>query len=145
MTADKRGWRLALVPDALVNPPARLRGLLPDVLGVLEAAGYGLLQLPPPGAHRLLLTIIAEQVVEYLHHGYAVAALGVQGEVAQGLHWRSLAALLKQHGVAPPPRYVLRLKADVSAEARRLADFLTGYDLPLEEQVRWRQPAQGEL
>ena len=142
--ADARGWRVALVPDALVNPTARQRALLPDVLAVLEATGYGLLQMPPPGAARLLLEVIAEQVAEYAHHGYAVVALGVQGEGTRGLHWRTLAALLKQHGVALPPRHVIRQKGDAPAEARRLADFLKGYDLSPEEQRRGRQRTQEE-
>jgi len=47
VNVDARGWRMALVPDALINPPERARTALPDVLGVLEASGYGVLQLPP--------------------------------------------------------------------------------------------------
>jgi hypothetical protein len=144
VTADARGWRVALVADALINAPSRQPAMLPDVLAVLEASGYGLLQLPPPGGHRLLLAVIADQVAEYAHHGYAVVALGIQGEIVRGLHWRALAALLQRHGVAPPPRHAIRPKAAASAEARRLADFLTEYDLPPEEQRRWRQPRQEE-
>jgi len=58
MTGDSRGWRVALVPETLINPPHRARAALPDVLGVLEASGYGVLQLPPPGEHRLLLAAL---------------------------------------------------------------------------------------
>ena len=119
MTADARGWRVALVADALITAPSRHAAILPDVLAVLEASGYGLLQLPPPGGHRLLLAVIAEQVAEYAHHGYAVVALGIQGEVAGGLHWRALVALLQQHAVASPPRHVIRPQAAAAAEARR--------------------------
>lgn len=144
MSADARGWRVALLPDALINPPERLHALLPDALAVLEAAGYGLLQLPAPGTQRLLLAVIAEQVAEYAHHGYAVAALGVRGEAGQGLHWRPLAALLRRHGVALPPRHIIRVQEDTVAEARRLAEFLAGYDLPPEEQRRWRPGVRGE-
>jgi hypothetical protein len=144
VTADARGWRVAVVPDALINPPGRLLTLLPDALAVLEVAGYGLLQLPPPGAQRLLLAVIADQVAEYAHHGYAVVALGIRGETGQGLHWRALAARLRQHGVALPPRHVIRVQQDTSAEARRLADFLAGYDLPREEQRRWRARIEEE-
>ena len=138
MTADARGWRVALLPDALMNAPARQPETLPDVLAVLEASGYGLLQLPPAGGNRLLLAVITDQVAEYAHPGYAVVAIGVQGEVARGLHWRSLVALLEPHGVQPPPRHVIRPRAGAQAEARRLADFLKEYDLPAEEQRRWR-------
>jgi hypothetical protein len=138
VTADARGWRVALVADALMDATSQ-PVTLPDVLAVLDASGYGLLQLPPPGGHRLLLAVVAEQVAEYAHHGYAVVALGIQGEVARGLHWRPLVRLLQQHGVAPPPRHAIRPRAAVTTEARRLADFLTEYDLPPEEQRRWRQ------
>src|SRR5580692_2778703 len=98
MNGDVRGWRMALVPDALVNP--RERAALPDALGVLTACGYGVLQLPPSDEHRLLLAVIADQVAEYAHHGYAVVAIGVRGEAGEGLHWRPLSALLRRRDVA---------------------------------------------
>lgn len=138
MNADARGWRVALVPDILINPdsPAGVPRL--DVLGTLEAAGYGLLQLPPPGEHGLLLAVIADQVAEYSHHGYAVVAIKAQGEAGDGLHWRRLAPLLRHRGVAMPPRHLIRLEGDLSFETQRLAAFLTGYDIPADEQRRWR-------
>jgi hypothetical protein len=138
VTGDARGWRIALVPDTLINPPDRAGATLPDVLGVLEASGYGVLQLPPPGEHSLLLAVIADQVAEYAHHGYAVVAIGVRGESVDGLHWRRLAPLLRHRGAALPPRHLLRADADAAVEEQRLATFLAGYDLPLEEQRRWR-------
>jgi hypothetical protein len=138
VNTDVRGWRMALVPDALINPLAAARAALPDVLAVLESVGYGVLQLPPPGGHGLLLAVIADQVAEYAHHGYAVAAVGVRGQPGDGLHWRRLAPLLRHRGVGLPPRYVVRPGADVAAEGARLAEFLAGYDLPLDEQRRWR-------
>ena len=138
MSEDARSWRMALVPDALINPPQRTRAALPDVFGVLEASGYGLLQLPPPGRHGPLLAVIADQVAEYAHHGYAVVAIGVQGEARDGLHWRRLSSLLRHRGVAPPPRHLINSGADSSIEKQRLAAFLAGYDLPAEEQRRWR-------
>jgi hypothetical protein len=141
VSADARGWRVALLPDALINPRDPACHALPDVLAVLERAGYGLLQLPPPG-HRLLLAVIADQVAEYAHHGYAVVALGLQGEAGEGLHWRPLSALLRRRGVALPPRHLIRAQRDPAAEAQRLADFLTGYDLPPEERRRWRTSPQ---
>src|SRR5207302_7293576 len=107
MSGDARGWRMALVPDALINPTEQARTALPDVLGVLEASGYGVLQLPPKGGHGLLLAVIADQVAEYAHHGYAVVAVGVRGEPGEGLHWRRLAPLLRHRGVALPPRQLL--------------------------------------
>jgi hypothetical protein len=135
---DARGWRMALVPDTLINPPGRAGRALPDVLGVLEASGYGVLQLPPAGEHSLLLAVIADQVAEYAHHGYAVVAVGVPGETGDGLHWRRLAPLLRHRGVALPPRHLIRPDVDAAAEGQRLAAFLAGYDLPVEEQRRWR-------
>jgi hypothetical protein len=138
VNGDARGWRMALVPDTLINPRDPARAALPDALSVLEASGYGVLQLPPPGEHGLLLAVIADQVAEYAHHGYAVVAIGVRGEPGGGLHWRRLAPLLRHRGVAPPPRYLIRPDVDAAAEVQRFAVFLSGYDLPLEEQRRWR-------
>jgi hypothetical protein len=138
MSGDARGWRMALVPDALINPPARAAAPLPDVLRILEANRYGVLQLPPVGEHSLLLAVIADQVAEYSHHGYAVVAIGVHGIPGNGLHWRRLAPLLRHRGVALPPRHLVRSEIDAAAAGQRLAAFLAGYDLPLEEQRRWR-------
>jgi hypothetical protein len=138
VTHDARGWRVALVPDTLINGPDPAPAALPDVLSVLEASGYGVLQLPPPGSHRLLLAVIADQVAEYAHHGYAVVAVGVRGETGDGLHWRRFAPLLRRRGVVLPPRHIVRPDLDAAAERQRLATFLLGYDLPAEERRRWR-------
>ena len=138
MNGDARGWRIALVPDALINPPARPGGALPDVLRVLEASGYGVLQLPPPGEHGALLAVIGDQIAEYAHHGYAVVAIGVRGDPADGLHWRRLAPLLRHRRVSLPPRHLIRADVDAATEEQRLATFLAGYDLPIEEQRHWR-------
>jgi hypothetical protein len=138
VNADARGWRVALLPDALVNPLSPGGAARVDVMGALEVAGYGLLQLPPLGGHGLLLAVIADQVAEYSHHGYAVVAIGVRGTGGDGLHWRRLAPLLKHRAVALPPRHVIRPTADAASEGQRLTAFLAGYDLPAEEQRRWR-------
>jgi hypothetical protein len=135
MNPDVRGWRIALTPDSLMNPSLTT---LPDVLSVLESSGYGALQLPGPGDHSLLLAVIADQVEEYSHHGYAVVAIGLQGEPGQGLHWRRLAPLLRHRGVALPPRHIIRADVDTVAETHRLASWLHNYDLPVEEQRHWR-------
>lgn len=129
---------MALLPDALVNPAPKDRAALPDVLAMLETNGYGLLQLPPAGEHRLLLAVIADQVAEYAHHGYAVVAVGLSGEPGNGLHWRRLAPLLRHRGAALPPRHIIRAGVDVSSQGQTLSAFLTGYDLPEVEQHRWR-------
>jgi hypothetical protein len=137
MSPDARGWRMALLPDALVNPPAPAASL-PDVLPILQAQRYGVLQLPPPGNHAPLLAVIADQVAEYSHHGYAVVAIGLQGLPGGGLHWRRLASLLGQRAVVLPPRHLIKASAAAAAEAQRLGAFLAAYDVPIEEQRRWR-------
>ena len=138
MTSDARGWRIALVPDALLNAADRAGAALPDVLRTLEASGYGVLQLPPPGGHALLLAVIADQVAEFAHHGYAIVAIGVHGEPSGGLHWRRLAPLLRHRGVRLPPRLLMRPEVGAATETERLLAFLSGHDLPAEEQRRWR-------
>ena len=137
MSRDERGWRIALVPDVLINPPAALRTRLPDVLRTLEANGYGVLQLPASGGHSLLLAVIADQVEEYTHHGYAVIAIGLHGEPGGGLHWRRLAPMLRHRGVSLPPRHIIR-EDDPVTEETRLTAQLSAYDLPESEQRRWR-------
>jgi hypothetical protein len=138
VSADSRGWRIAVVCDTLVNPPDQLRATLPNVLAILDANGYGVLQLPPSGDHRRLLAVTADQVAEYAHHGYAILALGLTGEPSNGLHWRRLAPLLRHRNVPPPPRHIVRSDVNAALEAERLTAVLVGYDLPLEEQQRWR-------
>jgi len=138
VSGDARGWRIALIPDTVLNPQQQSAGSLPDVLCVLEANGYGVLQLPSAGAHRLLLAVIADQVAEYAHHGYAVVAIGLRGPSENGLHWRRLVPLLRRRGVVPPVRHFIRPHRDVEGESRRLSAFLADYDLPQEEQRRWR-------
>jgi hypothetical protein len=140
VSGDVRGWRIALVPDALLNPPDGAGSCL-DVLRVLEACGYGVLQLPPTagtGDAGPLLAVIADQVAEYVHHGYAVVAIGLRGEPGSGLHWRRLNGLLRHRGVAPPPRRVVDPRGRRTDEEQRLADFLLGYDVPDEQQRIWR-------
>jgi hypothetical protein len=85
-----------------------------------------------------LLAVIADQVEEYSHHGYAVVAIGAQGVDGNGLHWRRLAPLLRHRGIALPPRHIIRPDVDAAAEGQRLARWLESYDLPVAEQQRWR-------
>jgi NADPH:quinone reductase-like Zn-dependent oxidoreductase len=72
---DARGWRMALVPDALLNPPHSpvIPGL--DVLGAIDANGYGVLQLPPPGKHGIRITVMRSSPSEYA--GMWAASTGV--------------------------------------------------------------------
>ncbi len=137
MSVDLRGWRIALIADALLN--AGPHASLPDVIAILEASNYGVLQLPPAGrTYDLLLAVTADQVAEYTHHGYAVVAIGLKGKVESGLHWRRLTSLLRQRNSALPPRHVIAPKIDAGEEARRLAAFLVGYDVSEDEKRRWR-------
>jgi hypothetical protein len=137
MTFDRRGWRIALIADALVNPQAGT--CAPDVIALVEASGYGVLHLPPTdGTHGLLLAVTADQVAEYAHHGYAIVAIGLKGIAESGLHWRRLTSMLRQRNRAPPPRHVIAPNIDIEEEARRLAAFLVSYDIPEVEKRRWR-------
>jgi len=113
LSTDERGWRIALVPH----------DLLLGLLETLEAAGYGVLQLPPPARHARLLGAIADEVAEYAHHGYAIVAIGA-AEALPGLHWRRLTTLLRSHRVAPPPRHLIRRAGDPEQERLRLTAFL---------------------
>jgi hypothetical protein len=138
MTPDARGWRIALLPDRAVNlPDGRHEGL--DVVQTLDAQGYGLLQLPPSDADAgLLLAVIADQVAEYAHHGYAVVAVGLRDEPGEGLHWRRLTALLRHRGVPTLARHICDPQGDPDAERQKLAAFLSSHDIPEEEQRIWR-------
>jgi hypothetical protein len=137
MSADQRGWRIALIADTLVNP--EVGAPAPDVIAILEASGYGVLHLPPAdGTHGLLLAVTADQVAEYAHHGYAIVAIGLKGRAESGLHWRRLTSLLRQRNGVSPPRHVIDPKVDTEEESRRLTAFLVSYDIPEVERRRWR-------
>ena len=138
MTGDQRGWRIALVPDALLNPPTGTSIGIPNILELLDTYGYGVLQLPPPGDYSLLLSVTADQIAEYSHHGYAVVAIGIRGESGDGLHWRRLSALLRRRKAPLPLRHVVQPDADSASETQRLAALLATYDLPEDERRRWR-------
>jgi hypothetical protein len=94
MEGDARGSRIALVAAELVNPPPG--GL--DALGVLDAAGWGVMQLPAAWyddeVAAPLLEQIAEQVDEFARHGYDIVQVGDRAGLAE-----ALAAL----GHEPPP------------------------------------------
>ncbi|HWE60743.1 MAG TPA: hypothetical protein VHB98_03455 [Chloroflexota bacterium] len=140
MTGDRRGWRVAVVPDALINPPDDA-GACASARRLLDALGYGFLQLPSPaGGHTptLLLAVTADQLAEYAHHGYVAVAVGVRDLPGYGLFWRSLAALLRSRGMPSLPRYVIDRQAAPSVLERELAAFLAGAEISEEEQRRWR-------
>lgn len=138
LSGDVRGWRVALIAGSLVNAPADAPAALREAMSVVEECGYGVLQLPPPGPHGLLLAVLSDQIAEYAHHGYAVAAVGVQGEAGHGLHWRRLASLLRARSVELPPRYLVRADAQAALAKQRLGQFLSSLDISAAEQKRWR-------
>jgi len=55
----------------------------------------------------------------------------------RGLHWRRLARCC-DIGAWHSTSYLVRPELDAAAEGQRFAAFLAGYDLPAEEQRRWR-------
>jgi hypothetical protein len=77
MRGDVRSRRVAVVPDALVNPPPG--GV--DHAAALAAAGWGLVVLPPAeslGAARgAWLEAIVDEVITFLGDDYEVALAGV--------------------------------------------------------------------
>jgi hypothetical protein len=90
---DARGFRVALISDDLVNPGTD--GL--DGLAVLEAEGWGAIQLPPDSSSRTvstaLLEHIAEQVEEFLRNGYEVVVIGDHAGLEQALGARGIPPL----------------------------------------------------
>jgi hypothetical protein len=76
MDVDKRGSRIALVADELVNPPAGGT----DALPVLHDEDWGVIQLPPAwypaDVAAPMLEQIAEHVEEFARHGYQLVLVG---------------------------------------------------------------------
>ena len=73
MRGDVRSRRVAVVPDAFVNPPADAD----DRLAGLAEAGWGVVALPQPGldpeVEQALLEGVADQLAVFLDDGYEVA------------------------------------------------------------------------
>jgi hypothetical protein len=111
---DARGFRIALADDVYVNPPAG--GL--DGLAVLDEAGWGVMALPateyPAEMTGRILADVAEQVLEFHRHGYAIVLIGDGGSVGE-----ALAAV----GVPFPAQLVPRT-------ANELREFLATADRP---------------
>jgi hypothetical protein len=89
-----------------------------DGLAVLDAAGWGVMQLPddayPDEVAGPLLAEIAEQVEEFSRHGYTFVLVGGRAGLEQAL------AMV---GVAVPPRIVPR-------SAGALGEFLAAQPVP---------------
>ena len=93
MRGDGRSRRVAVVPDAYLNPAAGA----PDRLAGLAEAGWGVVALPqpglPPDVEAALLAATADQLAAFLDDGYEVA-LAEPGDPAA----RRLAELLAADG-----------------------------------------------
>jgi hypothetical protein len=106
MEGDERGFRVALVANELVNPqPGGV-----DALAVLEANGWGVVQLPaawyPDDVAGPLLEQVAEGVEEFVRHGHDVVLVGARAGLGE-----ALAAL----GVSPPDAIDPRDAAELHA------------------------------
>ena len=124
MEGDKRGHRVAVCADALVNPePGGL-----DALAVCERAGFGVMQLPatwyPANVAAGWLEQVAEQLDEYLRRGYAVVVVTVAGDAAGASQLEGFAAALAKIGHGLPPQ----LASDGDAGA--LEEFLSTQPVP---------------
>jgi hypothetical protein len=86
MDADERGFRVAIVADELVNPPAG--GF--DALEVLQQEDWGAIQLPPawypPPIATQFLEQVAEHAEEFTRHGYDVVIVGGRAGLAEALN-----------------------------------------------------------
>jgi hypothetical protein len=108
--ADKRGYRVALVADELVNPsPGGV-----DALAVLEQEEWGAIQLPPawypPEVAAQLLEQVAEHAEEFARHGYDLVLVG---------HRAGLSEALDKVGIAEPD-------CTAAATVDELREFLHG-------------------
>ena len=84
MDRDERSYRVALIADELANATSG-----PDLVGVLERAGWGLMLLPPSwypdDVAGPLLEQVAEQVEEFARHGYDVILVGERAGLPETL------------------------------------------------------------
>jgi hypothetical protein len=85
MEVDRRGFRIALVSDELVNPA----GGRFDALEVLHEEDWGAIQLPPAwyseDVAAPLLEQVAEHVEEFARHGYQIVLLGERPGLSEAL------------------------------------------------------------
>lgn len=93
MDADKRGYRVALIAEELVNPGGG--GI--DGLAALLKAGWGAIQLPagayPAEVAGPLLGQAAEQAEEFARHGYVLAVVGRRDGLGEALAGYGIAGL----------------------------------------------------
>ena len=86
MRGDQRSRRVAVVPDAFLNPAIGVD----DRLAELAAAGWGVVALPqpglPPDVEQALLADVAEQLAVFLDDGYEVALAEPDDPIAARLN-----------------------------------------------------------
>jgi hypothetical protein len=121
---DLRGFRVAVVADALVNPePGGL-----DAIAVCERTDFGVMQLPatwyPAEVAAGWLEQVAEQLDEYLRRGYAVVLLSQAGDEAGASQREALRAALRVIGHELPVEF----ESDGDADA--LEAFLHARPVP---------------
>lgn len=85
MEDDSRSFRVALIADEYVNPePGGLDGL-----AVAESEGWGAIKLPanwyPDRVAEPLLVQVAEQVEEFVRHGYDIVVVGGRAGLERAL------------------------------------------------------------
>lgn len=124
MEGDARGFRVAVCADVLVNPePGGL-----DALAVCERAGFGVMQLPaawyPDEVAAGWIEQVAEQLDEYLRHGYAVVLVTRAGDADAPRQRTALASALAAIGHELPPEH----ESDGDADA--LEEFLRARPVP---------------
>jgi hypothetical protein len=124
MEGDARGFRVAVCADVLVNPePGGL-----DALAVCERTGFGVMQLPatwyPDDVAAGWLEQVAEQLDEYLRHGYAVVLVTIAGDADAARQRSALADALAAIGHALPPEH------ESTGDADALEEFLRAQPVP---------------
>jgi hypothetical protein len=121
---DARGFRVAVCADVLVNPePGGL-----DALAVCQIAGFGVMQLPatwyPDDVAAGWLEQVAEQLDEYLRHGYAVVLVTRARDAAGTRQRTAFAAALAAIGHELPPEH------ESTGDADALEAFLRAQPVP---------------
>jgi hypothetical protein len=95
---DPRGRKIAVVSDAIVNGPG---------LTVFEREGWGVMQLPPreldQDASVLWVENLADQVAEFLRHGYTVVAVVGQDDAPAARRLPAVPVLVLTAGVEIAP------------------------------------------
>ena len=102
MRGDGRSRRVAVVPDAYLNPAAGA----PDRLAELAGAGWGVVALPQPGLapdlEKAAVAAVADQLAAFLDDGYEVALAEPDDPAAQRLD-ELLAAAGRRIGAGVAP------------------------------------------